>query len=628
MRKQTQREIDGEFARWFAPRPTVKPSEWAAQNIVLPASEQRGVGPLTWAGREFAIEPLDAIANPMISDIALCFGSQIGKTVIVMCGNAYVIENDPRGILWALPDINLARNFSKRRWMPLVEACAPLARKIPTGKKRYDWAALSQVLNGTEIDFIGSNSRAGMSSRPKAIVVLDEMDKFTLETAAGKEAGAVELIEQRVKDQPSPKRIKTSTPSVVDGPGWVEFLKGDQRRYEVPCPHCGAGVFLAWIKGASLLKADARDAHIAWDKEAEGDGGVVDYDRIVRTAHCVCPHCQGKIEEHHKLGMVRKGRWMATALAPSSFRSYHLPSLYASSPGTTLGLLARQYVMLQRSNEGVRGFINGALAEPYESQSEGDIRTETVVPVTAGSIAERVVPILSVDVQRSQPMLYWIVREWDATGTGDSRRIGVGTCDSWEELEQVQSKYGVQSNHVILDTGDGERTEELYTVCANHGTKKPRNGGRPMHFGWMPSKGAPRGKRWDNQAKTEQRPFTLSKQDFGGSKFDFYLFLFAGPDYQDMLHQLGKGPERNNGVRFEVRADPARDERYWQHRDAKIWTKTGFNKRTGRFTGEWTLRSAHRPDHWNDCEIMQLAYASMLKLYRWPGSRVETEVAK
>lgn len=624
MRRATRQEIRDELLRWLADRPSVRPSEWARQNIVMPPSEQRGVGPLTWTGREFAIEPLDSIADPMISDVALCFGSQVGKTVIVMCGVAYIIANDPRGILWALPDITLARNFSKRRWMPLVEASKELKRHVPTGKKRHDWAALSQVLNGTEIDFIGSNSRSGMSSRPKAIVLLDEMDKFTLETASGKEAGAVELIEQRVKDQPSPKRIKTSTPSVVDGPGWVEFLKGDQRRYLVPCPHCSGSIFLCFVKGVSLLKPDPRDAHVTWDDAAKREDGSWNYDQVVRSAHWDCPHCRQPIMDYHKTAMVRGGAWVPTAEAPKTFRSYHLPSLYASSPGTVLGLLVQQYLTLQRSNEGTRGFINGALAEPFESQSVGDLRTETVVVAPPGSIAEKVVTLLTVDVQRSQPMLYWIAREWDAGGSGDSRRVGVGTCDAWSELEDVQRKFGVQPHHVIIDSGDGEKTEEIYTVCANHSTPVQRRGDRPMFVGWLAAKGDRRGKRWTDEKTKESRPFNLGPLPFKGQA-ELFLFTFAGPDFQDALFQLRKGPERNNGVRWEVKADPARDDRYWQHIDAPIWVRGGFNRRTGRWVGEWELRSKHRPNHWNDCEIEQLAAASLFRLYRWPGSKTKVE---
>ncbi len=619
MRRATRQEILGELLRWLADRPSVRPSEWARRNIVMPPSEQRGVGPLTWTGREFAIEPLDSIADPMISDVALCFGSQVGKTVIVMCGVAYIIANDPRGILWALPDITLARNFSKRRWMPLVEASKELKRHVPTGKKRHDWAALSQVLNGTEIDFIGSNSRSGMSSRPKAIVLLDEMDKFTIETAAGREAGAVELIEQRVKDQPSPKRIKTSTPSVVDGPGWVEFLKGDQRRYLVPCPHCAGSIFLAFIKGQSLLKSDPRDAHVTWDQDAKREDGSWDYDRVVRSAHWDCPHCRQPIMDHHKTGMVRGGAWVPTAEAPKTFRSYHLPSLYASSPGTVLGLLVQQYLTLQRSNEGTRGFINGALAEPYESQSDSDLRTEVVVTAPEGSIASRVVTLLTVDVQRSQPMLYWVAREWDADATGNSRRVGVGTCDSWAELDAVQKRHGVLDHHVMIDSGDGSKTEEIYTQCVQRGKILQARGSRSMHRGWIAAKGDRRGKRWKHEKTGELRPFTLSKQSFGGAQFDFYLLLFAGPDFLDMLAHLRR-PHGTASVIWEVKADPDRDEIYWRHMDAKHRVKSGFNPRTGRSFSEWELRSPNRPDHWLDCEIEQLVLASLLKLYRWPGS--------
>ena len=197
--------------------------------------------------------------------------------------------------------------------------------------------------------------------------------------------------------------------------------------------------------------------------------------------------------------------------------------------------------------------------------------------------------------------------------------MGVGTCDSWAELDAIQKRHGVLDHHVMIDSGDGSKTEEIYTQCVQRGKILQARGSRSMHRGWIAAKGDRRGKRWKHEKTGELRPFTLSKQTFGGAQFDFYLLLFAGPDFLDMLAHLRR-PHGTASVIWEVKADPDRDEIYWRHMDAKHRVKSGFNPRTGRSFSEWELRSPNRPDHWLDCEIEQLVLASLLKLYRWPGS--------
>lgn len=599
--------------RWFVQPPNLRPSEWAEQNIILPASEERGQGPLSWLGREYAREIADDFADHTITDsVSLC-GSQAGKTVAIMAGVAYVVGCDPGGVLWVLPDLALARSFSSKRWMHLVEGTPELERLVPRGSARHDWTKLEQELGGSIINFCGSNSPSGLSSRPKRVVVLDEMDKFPKETRGG-EAGSINLAEQRVKDAALPKKIKTSTPSTMDGPGWVEFLKGDQRRYEVPCPGCGKGVFLAWSKEHTILPIDGRESWVKWDSEAKRTDGTWDYDRVFRSARCECPFCQFHIQDHHKTKIVRSGRWVPTFLnAPRNFRSRHLPSMYASSPSTMLGHMARTFLELKRSTEGILGFINGFLAEPSESENSRVERTEIILAGSDKPLAGDVRRILSVDVQ--QDCTYWIVREFDAAKTGHSRRVGVGQSATWEDLRQVQTRFEVGDSHVVLDSGDGNRTPEVYAECLRWGRLIPVTGKPPFHAGWCPAKGAPRESRWPDPKTKQPRIFTLSQAPLAHAKVHLPLFMFSGPSMLDILANI-RNPENDAGIRWEVQEDKEQDATYWAHMDSKV-KRAWHQKRTGRTINEWMKRSATREDHWLDCEVQCLAYASMLGLFPW-----------
>lgn len=618
MTKTRTSELLDAAMRWVADRPTIRPSAWAEQNVILTSAEERGAGPLSWHGREFCIEPLDAFADPLVSDIVCCFGSQIGKTVLIMCGIAYLLDCDPSGILWVMPDKELARSFSESRWMPFLQQCRPLAPLIPRGKHRHRFATLKQCIGGTWVNMVGSNSRAGLSSRPKRVVVMDEMDKFPPETRGG-EAGAINLAEQRVKDAAMPKRIKTSTPSTSDGPGWVEFLKGDQRRYLVPCPKCGQGVFLAWLKGQSMLTPDPRDAHITWDQSAKKADNTWDLNRVMETARCMCPHCSHGIGDWEKTAMVRAGKWLPTASAPSSFRSYHLPSLYASSPSTSFGALARQWLIDLRSLDGPKGFVNGMLAEPWEAQNERDQRSEAILvsdfaPMPTGSVT-----LMSIDVQRGQPAFYWVARSWDPD-TGNSRRVGFGTCDSWAELDAAQARLGIESRHVVVDSGDGVKQAEIFEACAERSQKLSRKQGRPLCVGWLPARGEERDHRWMVvDAKTGRKtpvPFATIPAKLTHSEYELRVLGFDGPYFTDILHDLRTGSFRGVGIKWEVIADPEKDPEYWNQMDAKI-KRPNYHSRTGKAVWEWQRRSRAARDHYLDCEIQCVAFAFFHRLIHW-----------
>jgi hypothetical protein len=271
--------------------------------------------------------------------------------------------------------------------------------------------------------------------------------------------------------------------------------------------------------------------------------------------------------------------------------------------------------------------VNGDLAEPWESQSDRTQRTEIILESGGeekpAPVADSTVPIMSVDVQRSSPCFYWVVREFDARGTGNSRRVGVGTCDDWERLVDVQRKFSVEDHRVVIDSGDGVRTGEVYRECCRHGKLHPyrigsglQSQGGMMMIGWRPAKGAPGDARWKDQKTGRVRMWGHVDASLDHTDYVLRLFQFSGPAWKDVLDNLRKGPEHAAGIRWEVLADPEHDKDYWRHLDAKF-KKVFHNARTGRESHEWVKRSKNRPDHWDDCEVQCIALAASLRLLPW-----------
>lgn len=600
---------------FFADRPKQSPAEFACQELVF--AEPNNNGPFSLAGREYIREPLDAWGDPFLSDLVLIFGSQAGKTGSIMAGAAWAAIHNPSRFLWAMPTRDLVCDFSRNRWLTMLRASRVFQRLIPTGARRHEFKTLQQAIGSALIGFAWSGSPSALSSNPCDCVILDEMDKFG---EGGREADPVNLADQRTKNCANPKRIKTTTPTLIDGLGWREFGKTDQRRRFVPCPHCSRFVVLIWSKAFTVLKATGSEAEVKWDSEAKRKDGSWDLDRVERSARFVCPHCGGHILDAHKTKMDRAGEWRPTALAARGYRGWHLPSLYASAKETNVGRLSIKFLQAKESMEGLRGFINGDLAEPYESQDTQGRRVEIISEAFASQIDGQC-KIMFVDVQKDG--FWFVVQIYGTTQVAleSGEKIERHSChnqdaghlDTWEDVRQKQLDHNIPDACVVVDSGDKTKGtgDSVYIQCARFCQICPprAKGSKPTLIGWTPSKGMPGHKRWRN-ADGVYVPYYIRAIDpyDGTSKagvVEIGLFEFSGDYFKDVLDAMRK--KRGSTV-WSVEKAVATDE-WWRHLDAEH-KATFFSRKTRRADVMWIKKGRHWPNHLLDCVVGATAYAA------------------
>lgn len=582
--------------------PTGRPSQWCVESLQF--DEAGNHGPFSLVGSEYTAEVIDDFGRTDITDEVLVWGSQTRKTGSLMGGVAWCLANDPCGILWVMPTQPLAKRFSRQRWQKLLRRSEGTRGLIPSGAMRHNFSTLEQILGATTINFAGSNSPANLSSNPCRRVILDEVDKF--DDGGRAEADAVNLAEQRTKNQPNPQRWKTSTPTIVEGLIWQEYLKGDQRRYFVKCVHCSKEILLGWSKPFTALRLVGCESWVVWDKEAKRPDGSWDLDRVMRSARVECCHCGGHILDGHKTRMIRDGRWAPTATAASTFVSRQLSSLYATSQETSFGRLALKFLAMQNSLLGLQGFINGDLAEPYQSQDRQAERIELItsrVEVTA-----EWKKALTVDCQQRAPYFWYVARSW---ANGDSVGLAAGSAETWEDIRAVQQSHGISDCAVLVDSGFGAKSDaEVYKTCARFGEIVQRPQGLPICLGWMPTKGMPGRKRWKSPDSGLMVPYFLRPTDpylgtSGAGLVEISLLEFSGDFYKDILENLRAGKA---GAKWEVLESMASEE-YWRHMDCEQKTAV-FSKQTGRTQWVWLPRSKHWPNHLFDCEVIQVSGAT------------------
>lgn len=383
-------------------------------------------------------------------------------TMLVML--AYAVDQDPGPILMVQSSMEAARSFSKNRLQPLLEDCPALAEHKT--EDRHDFASAEMRLDNCSIYLQGAGNPAQLASRPIRYLFADETDKWPDESA--READSLSLAKERVKSFKNHKIVLASTPTLADGAIWQEFLHGDQRRYHVPCPHCGSFFVLKW----DLVK---------WPEDA-APGTVEDH------VWLECPHCQGRITERHKADMLAGGIWIPGQAEASPGRlSYHLSELY--SPWTRWDALAAKFLRAnkearQGSTGALHNFVNSSLAEPWEERQQAAKAPEELNRLKTSLPSGEVPPdtvALTAGVDTQAAGFWFTIWAWDPDLTGHLVREGfvpdLIVLDSvlWQAAYVDQDGQAHPVRLTLIDS-QGHRTAEVYDWCRQRPQTRPLKG--------------------------------------------------------------------------------------------------------------------------------------------------------
>ena len=447
-------DLGEEIARRAAPPPKQSVVEWAESNLTIGSTAHLN-GPYRTRETPYIREPLECFANDKIRRLALVWAAQSAKTTLILSGMAYRLDQNPAPALWVMPSAHLARSFSKSRWLPLIESSEALKRHKPDNGD--DLTVLEQKFrNGMSVYFVGSSSPSNLSSRSVALLALDEMDKFPAK--AGKEASPIQLSEARCVTFPNHLIICTSTPTFDDGAIWLEYMKGDQRRYFLPCQDCGEMQFLEW-------------ENVRWDESAKLEDGSWNMAKVADTTRYKCVKCGSLHDNSFKKTWLERGEWRPTDFsADTTRRSYQLSALY--SPWRPWPELAVKFLQDRETPGGLQDFYNRELALPWKPSgaliTTAMIRERvdaspkyTIGKAPDGKLIGRV---MSVDVQQTE--MWWIVRELHEDGS--SYLLDYGAAVGWD---LIMSKFREHKCFKgIVDSGFAAKTPAgVYDFVARSG---------------------------------------------------------------------------------------------------------------------------------------------------------------
>ena len=547
--------------RWHYERPPGV-IEWAEKNIQLDSrlTARPGLYSTTWT--PYVRGVLEALADPGVHTVTLCWGSQTGKTLTLAIWLAYRIANDPAPALLVMPNADLARSYSETRLTPIFEKCKPVKRLFP--RDMDDFKILEMQFATMTLSLVGSNSPANLSSRPICLAVLDELDSFA--APSEKDAAAYSLALERTKAFPQRKHVLTSTPTLNTGDIWINFQAGTQETFHVPCHACAES-------------APMEFGQIKWDETARSEDGKWDMKRVTETAAYHCPKCDAKWSEGNRRKSIEQGKWVAAnTSAEAGRRSFRLPSWY--SPTITIADCAKKFLTEKHYLHGLQGWVNGWSALPWEDQFDDD--ELTIIP--PGAFAKKQswetdhIKLAAIDRQIDE--FWFVVRAFSRDGS--SRLIEEGRRRTIEDVAHTLAELGVKPIHTCIDSG--YETQDTYRCAAR--------------YGWLAIKGEERQFFYVEGAGGRFKSVHSSDQPTDAG---CRLLLLSSPSCQDLLAWLRRG----QGPLWEVAHDvsPEYREHMASHRKAHR-----INRKTGKDVYEW-IRVKGRQDHLYDCETYLVGLA-------------------
>lgn len=342
--------LEAAFWRGLRPDPILTIAEWAARYRVLARSTSGEPGPWRNERTPYLVEIMEALSpSSAVETVVFVAGSQIGKTEVGNNFMGYVVSQAPGPMLFVLPTEGVAENVSKERLAPLFSESEGLRDLVKDARKKDSGnTLLRKEFPGGFLKLVSADSPAQLRSTPARYLFGDEVDAYP--PSAGSEGDPCELAARGQITFRRRKRLWTSTPTREgESKIWKLFEATDQRRYLVPCPHCGHYQTLVW-------------SQLRFDSEARGA-------ELRESVRYTCVGCSGEINEGHKAAMLIAGRWEATKRADDEkARGYHLNSLY--SPWFTWAELAKKWVAAQGDVSKLQTFVNIYLGECWAEKGE------------------------------------------------------------------------------------------------------------------------------------------------------------------------------------------------------------------------------------------------------------------
>jgi hypothetical protein len=432
-----------------------------------------------------------------------------GKTLTLKLNAAYLMANRRASMAIYLDSQDKAKGFTLNELRPLFEQVADIRSQMSADDN--DKSGTLRFADGSLIHNRSASTEKHLQSLHVRYVLGSECWQWP--------NGAIAMSLSRLKAAAfASKAIYESQPGNIEGQGaefWKYYLMTDQREWQMACPSCGERSAWQWD---FIRFPDGAKSIDGWDLEQVQAGTTYE-----------CPHCRVRLEDNDEVRSIandieRGAGFVPTAKAEKAgYVGLHVNALASTSWGSLavdmikakevaeLGdltprmLFKQQYLALPWSDE------TGSLVVSTESSDYGmaDEWSATCYIGPRGQIVDKEeapagsVPFVTLAIDCQGDHFWTIVRRWAKTGhsrlAAYEKVLSNDGLTDWTRLDAMAAKWGIHPQLVMVDSGDGNNTQEVYKQCAIRGwgcakgsgqeyfNVKTRNGDMVRRFYQAPS---------------------------------------------------------------------------------------------------------------------------------------------
>lgn len=573
---------------WRLPE-RIPPWKWCEENVKnIPYSPIPGH--FKSANSPWVREVMEAMADPDIRLVSIVAPVQSSKTIGAELCLCYIVANFPGPCLWLSQTDADAKDQAEARLHKLFSECDAVRKLFPADrhKKKTQTVFFS---NGMTLWVLGAHAKSNLQSRSIRWLIGDETWQWP--------NGHMQQAEARVTAFGwLGKCIFLSQGGTENDDTHRKFETTDMREWEFECPKCGKYQPYKW-------------SNIEWDKNYRDGEGRMDFAKVRFSVRLVCEFCKHEIADsdaNRKLLNSSAKFVPQNPNAPTTKAGFHWNSLASMSWGELAEMYLRAKESCKRGDlEDLKNFYQKRLALPW-----GDLEEDFILDISpsgyrmgddweseaAVGAKGAILPpphenknrvrlrFLTVDVQMDH--FYAVVRSWACDAS--SRLVYCAKLQTWEDVEILQNRFGVFPQLVFVDAGYS--TFEVYRNCAKHNWTALMGDGRrdfPHRV----------------NGKITQRFYSTARHPLVSDR-KCRMHYWSNLGIKDTLARLRSNQNPDEGSTWEVPSDVP--EEYLKMLDSEQRVKKG---------NSWEWRQiGKRPNHYWDCEAMQVCAAYMMKLFK------------
>lgn len=573
---------------WRLPE-RIPPWKWCEENVKnIPYSPIPGH--FKSANSPWVRGVMEAMADPDIRLVSIVAPVQSSKTISAELCLCYIIANFPGPCLWLSQTDADAKDQAEARLHKLFSECDAVKKLFPSDrhKKKTQTVFFS---NGMTLWVLGAHAKSNLQSRSIRWLIGDETWQWP--------NGHMQQAEARVTAFGwLGKCIFLSQGGMENDDTHRKFETTDMREWEFECPKCGKYQPYKW-------------SNIEWDKNYRDGGGGMDFAKVRSSVRLVCEFCKHEIADSDANRRLLNSSAKFVPQNPNAQTTkagFHWNSLASMSWGELAEMYLRAKESCRRGDmEDLKNFYQKRLALPWGDLEEDfaldispsgyrmgdDWESEAAVGAKGAILPpphenkNRIrLRFLTVDVQMDH--FYAVVRSWACDAS--SRLVYCAKLQTWEDVEILQNRFGVFPQLVFVDAGYS--TFEVYRNCAKHNWTALMGDGRrdfPHRV----------------NGKITQRFYSTARHPLVSDR-KCRMHYWSNLGIKDTLARLRSNQNPDEGSTWEVPSDVP--EEYLKMLDSEQRVKKG---------NSWEWRQiGKRPNHYWDCEAMQVCAAYMMKLFK------------